>query len=73
MVKLVCLRNMGKIKLSDVVLATELPTDPVEKELVSLMKKNNISAEELTIDELREIVAEYLQEVLLGLKDEISG
>lgn len=64
---------MGKIKLSDVVLATELPTDPVEKELVSLMKKNNISAEELTIDELREIVAEYLQEVLLGLKDEISG
>jgi hypothetical protein len=61
---------MKKNIVSTVVAATGLPTSPVEKELMSLIAQNKKSADDLSLDELREIMADYLQTVFLELAEE---
>lgn len=50
-----------------VVAATGLPESPVQKELQSLISKSGFDSEELTLDELREVMAEYLNQVFLEM------
>jgi len=63
----------GAKLLKTLVSATGLPKAGVEKELDRLLVSAGKSPENLTIDELRELLAEYLQEVLLSAKQEFSA
>lgn len=58
-----------------VVEATGLPESPVANELQRLMSAHGTSSDELTLDQLRVIMAEYLNEVFLELasEDEIKS
>lgn len=53
-----------------VVEGTGLPQNPVANELQKLMSAHGTSAEELTMDQLRAIMADYLNEVFLELANE---
>lgn len=61
---------MGNELTNTVVAATGLPTDPVERELNSLIVKHGTNPEEMTLDDLRDIMADYLQTVFLELAQE---
>lgn len=61
---------MGNNLAKTVIEATGLPTDPVERELNSLIAKHGTTAEDMTLDDLRDIMAEYLQTVFLELAQE---
>lgn len=61
---------MGKNLSETLIAATGLPTEPVEREFHSLLNKHGKSAEDLTLEELREVMAEYLQTVFLELNTE---
>jgi hypothetical protein len=58
---------------NDLVTATGLPESGVELELFRLISKAGKTPETLTIDDLRELLAEYLQEVLVAAKKEYSS
>lgn len=60
---------MGNKLLEMVILATGLPESEIRSELQSLLRQHGKSAESLTTEDLREIMAEYLQDVLLAAKE----
>lgn len=62
----------GTNLLKNLVRATGLPHEAVQREVDRLMQSSGKKAEELTLDDLRELLAEYLQDVLLSAKDEFS-
>lgn len=65
---------MGDTLAKTVIAATGLPQEPVEREFNALLLKYGKDAESLTLDELREIMAEYLQLVFLEmLKEDLSA
>jgi len=63
---------MGNALLEMVILATGLPEGEIRRELQTLMQKHGKSAETLTTNDLREIMAEYLQDTLLAAKEQHS-
>lgn len=64
---------MGERLFQTLVEATGLPQGSIEKELTSLVMKFEKNPETLTLDELREVMADYLQTVFLELLDEDIG
>ena len=50
--------------------STGLPPDAVERELNKLLAKGNFQRDELTLDDVRELLSIYLQDVLLEAKQE---
>ncbi len=58
---------MGNLLTKTVIEATGLPQNPVEREFENLLTKHGKSADQLTLDELREVMADYLQTVFLEL------
>lgn len=61
---------MGKNLAETVIEATGLPTTAVEKEFNTLLQSHGTTAEDMTIDDLREMMAEYLQTVFLELAEQ---
>ena len=51
---------------------TGLPKDAVNHELVQLVESYGIRPEALTLNDVRAILAEYLQDVLLNAKKELA-
>lgn len=64
---------MGEILTKTVIAATGLPQEPVEREFNALLEKHGKHPETLTLEELREVMAEYLQSVFLELKEDLSA
>jgi predicted DNA-binding transcriptional regulator YafY len=64
--------RMGNALLEMVILATGLPEGEIRRELQTLLIQHGKKAETLTTDELREMMAEYLQDVLLAAKERHS-
>ena len=62
----------GDALISILVEATGLPKVWVETELRTLMGRRGFSAENMTLESMREILAEFMQEVLLAAKDELK-
>ncbi len=52
--------------------ATGLPDGPLSRELDKLFAENGLSAEELTLENLRTLLASYLQDVLLATKEDLE-
>ncbi|WII72987.1 hypothetical protein QJS83_03765 [Bdellovibrio sp. 22V] len=64
---------MGETLTKTVIAATGLPQDPVEREFNTLLAKHGKSPETLTLEELREVMADYLQTVFLEMQNEQSA
>jgi hypothetical protein len=60
---------MGHALLETLILATGLPEQQIRSELQALMSKHGKTAENVTVTDLREMIAEYLQDVLVAAKD----
>lgn len=52
--------------------STDLPDHLLMKELQELLQTAQISDSNVTLEQVREILAVYLQDVLLEIKDEVS-
>lgn len=63
---------MGNTLLEVVILATGLPEGEVRSELQTLMAQHGKTAETLTMEDLREMLAEYLQDIILAAKEHHS-
>lgn len=64
---------MGEQLLVKVAAATGLPEEMVTRELGELIKKAGVDPARLTLEDLRMILAEYVQDVLLAAKTEIAS
>lgn len=64
------MEGLGLLKV--LIEATGLPPEAVERELKKILLKKGISLEALTLDDVREILASYLQDVLLETKGAIG-
>ncbi len=64
---------MGATLAKTVIEATGLPQEPVEKEFNALLAKYGKTPETLTLEELREVMADYLQIVFLEMQTEQSA
>ncbi len=49
--------------------STGLPQDAVERELNKVLAKGNFQREQLTLDDVRELLSIYLQDVLMEAKE----
>lgn len=57
----------GEGLLDQVVRLTGLPATAVKKELKAVLDKKNIDVNQLTLEQLRAVVASYLREIMMGL------
>jgi hypothetical protein len=64
--------QVGEKLLADVASATGLPEDLVTVELNRLVAKAGKKPEDMTLEDLRLILAEYVQDVLLAAHREFS-
>lgn len=64
---------MANELVQTLITATDLPEDAVARELGTLLSQYGTNTEEITLEQLREIMAEYLQTVLLEVKEELSA
>ena len=55
--------------LKQIIESTGLPSAAVERELNKLLQRRSLDAENLSLDDLRELLSLYLQEVLVEAKD----
>lgn len=62
----------GKELIRSLVEATGLPKEPIETELMRLTAKNGFRPEDLEMEELRILLADYLQDVLIDLKTHLK-
>lgn len=53
--------------------ASGLPTDLVQQELVELIQAQGKNEKAVTLDDLREILSAYLQDVLVQAKEDLES
>ncbi len=51
---------------------TGLPQDLISEELGDLLKNAGVEKTQVTLDELRDVLSNYLQDVLLKAKDDLG-
>lgn len=52
--------------------ATGLPKESLESEMKRVLGDRGLREEDLTLEDLREVIANYLQEALLEAKDSVN-
>ena len=62
----------GLALLRVLIQSTGLPMDAVEREINRLLQARNLQAEDLTLEDVREILAFYLQDVLTEVKTSLA-
>ncbi len=60
---------MGTDLITKVCEATGLPKELIQNKLVERLEQEGFQADTLTIEELRTVIASYLQEVLLEARE----
>lgn len=60
---------MGEALIKTVIDSTGLPSDTMAEELNRLIAKAGLQKDTLTLDDMRAILADYLQDTLLDLKN----
>ena len=63
---------MGENLIDDVADATGLPPELINKELCALLEKAGVHPTQTTLEDLRAILAEYVQDILLEAKAQYS-
>lgn len=64
---------MGKALIQQITESTGLPENLIQDELQTLMAAAGVQADNVTLDDLRKILAEYMQEVLVAAKEDLAG
>jgi hypothetical protein len=64
---------MGNSLLETLVLATGLPEGDIRQELQALMHKYGKTPETVTMDDLRDLMRDYVQDMLLETKQKLSS
>jgi hypothetical protein len=64
--------SMGEELFNEVTSATGLPKDVVSDELNRLLAQSGLTKDDMTLDDLRHVLAEYVQDILLNAKHEFS-
>lgn len=62
----------GHKLIEKLALLTGLPSEAISRELVGLVESYGIRPEALTMNDVRNILADYLQDVLLSAKRELA-
>ena len=62
----------GKELLQQIIALSGLPEDSAQREVEALALKRNKNIDNLTLDDVRYILAMYLQDVLLATKKELA-
>jgi len=52
--------------------ATGLPKEEISNELAGLLEAAGFQPENMSLDDLRAVLAEYVQDILLAAKEELS-
>ena len=63
---------MGAELLKEVTEATGLPHEPIADELNRLITSAGLAADTITLEDLRSVLAEYLQDVMLEVQREME-
>lgn len=58
--------------LNEIIENCGLPKEMITKELSQIILKNGYSEENITLEQMREVMADYIQTVFLELKEELS-
>lgn len=64
---------MGDQLFGQVTTATGLPPELIADELQKLINAAGVEKSEMTLEDLRRILAEYVQDVLLSVKEELAA
>lgn len=64
---------MGAALLKEVTEATGLPHEPIADELNRLITTAGLNSDSITLEDLRSVLAEYLQDVMLEVQKEMEG
>ena len=64
---------MVELLISRIKDMTNLPEEFVRNEIVSVVQLAGLNPLTITLDELRGVLADYLQDVLVDTKNDISG
>lgn len=64
---------MGEKLFDEVTGATGLPGDLITAELSGLLSAAGIERENLTLDDLRAVLADYVQDILLAAQEESAS
>lgn len=64
---------MGKALIQQITESTGLPENLIQDELQTLIAAAGVQADSVTLDDLRRILAEYMQEVLVAAKEDLAG
>jgi hypothetical protein len=59
--------SKGEELLTQVIRLTGIPSKNIKKELKNILEKKNIDPKDLTLDQLRCVVASYLREIMSGI------
>jgi hypothetical protein len=65
--------QMGNDLFKNVTTATGLPEGPVSAELERLLIQAGLNKAEMSLEDLRQILAEYVQDVLLAAKEHYTS
>ncbi len=65
--------KMGDKLLKEISEATGLPSQLIDDELIRLISEAGKSPSEASLEDLREVMAQYLQEVILGAKEKYGA
>lgn len=63
---------MGEDLIGQIAIATGLPTTLIRGELARLLESAGLKAESATLEDVRAVLAEYVQDVLVEAKEEFS-
>ncbi len=66
-------KYMVELLISRIKDMTNLPEDFVRNEIVSVVKLAGLNPQTITLEELRGVLADYLQDVLVDTKNDLSG
>ena len=64
---------MGKTLIQQITESTGLPENLIQGELQTLIAAAGVQSDNVTLDDLRKILAEYMQEVLIAAKEDHAG
>lgn len=63
---------MGEDLIGQIAIATGLPTELIRGELARLLESAGLRSDSATLEDVRAVLAEYVQDVLVSAKEEFS-
>ncbi len=66
-------RLKGSDLLEQVIHLTGIPAQAIQRELKTILEKKNLDIDQLTVDQLRLVVASYLRQIMHGVMDKCGS